>query len=557
MLMECKNGSINLVRGNGIVFRNMACAMCNNVTDADCLMLDVNVANPQCFTGETQGTQLGPVTDRFSFIITLSSLGNGQISVWTKQEVANITLNCPDGQVPVGLVCLTTQCPEGYTLTGGRCSNRQAQVSTLVNCSNPLKVVNTSDYIDLGNDTILLENGTKMVLVIDYDEFGQPIICDQTIVTSQINCSTALVALNESDYINFGNGSILFQGNLIEVSFYDRYDRVLICQDHLKFNFSTTTRFIPLLPGLRELTYIGCSLSVLGTFIVLVTHGLFRERLTLSGFVLINVSTTILVTSLLFIVGGSALERFPTRRLCESLAIVLHFFYLSHFFWMSVFSCEIFRSLYKTTKKLAIDSPKRIRQLLLLYTFIGWCLPLIVNLTSVLLNFTTKNFIHYGVDKNGELRCWSNHLESLLIAFLLPLLLSLSCNTVMFFLITILLCKALRNRAKLKQTTSKNVALFRIWLAVFSTTGITWIFGLVSIISGTDWAWYLFVIFTSTQGMAVCIAFLFTQRTLKSYWDLVTRKTKDRGSSTNETPLKHFSMSSKRKVKVSIGIDIK
>ena len=77
---------------------------------------------------------------------------------------------------------------------------------------------------------------------------------------------------------------------------------------------------------------------------------------------------------------------------------------------------------------------------------------------------------------------------------------------------------------------------------MFSITGLTWIFGSLAILIGDDWAWYAFIILTSTQGLVICAAFIFTQKIvglykkllLPSFYQIISSKT----NSTQESSLK-------------------
>ena len=71
-------------------------------------------------------------------------------------------------------------------------------------------------------------------------------------------------------------------------------------------------------------------------------------------------------------------------------------------------------------------------------------------------------------------------------------------GSVVTLVIFSLLFKASRAQAKLKK--QQNVNYLRVSLSVFSITGLTWIFAFLVIVVTDDWAWYAFVILTSTQN---------------------------------------------------------
>ena len=570
MEQECVSGVIDHVRvtSSGVLYRNKQCAACNavNKDDRQCYTLAKRDEIPAlCFppitdltattitsTTATTAADTIPTTDSnptnftvmsriiekidppivpsIFFTITLSNLGGGMVSISTMSESANISLNCPEGTAPVGMECRPTQCPEGYTETGGRCSynmplppNLHRGLNfTMENCTSGILVLNETDYFDLGNDTVILADDKSVVGVMDYDEFGRPLIC----ITKMffLDCLTALVPLNESDYTHLGNNSLVYKNEIFEVMFYDKLGRPLICPENITSPKLTiiTSQILATLLGLQELTYIGCSLSLLGTTLILLTYSLFRELRTLPGLILMNLSSTILAIDIIFIAGNIAIQSYPVKELCSSLAIVLHFSYLSQFAWMSIFICEMVRNFYKA-RQLLTDSSKTKHQLIVAYLCIGWCLPLLVIAITITLNFSVDGAVLYGADKDEtKYLCWINHYTSFIITFLIPLVLSLSCNLLMLSLTTYLLCIASRDQSKLQR--SNTFTLIRVWLAIFSTTGLTWIFGFVAILDQLNWVWYPFVIFNSTQGLAMFLAFLFSKKALRLYLDLFTCK---------------------------------
>ena len=536
----CHSGPMDLVKSflDNTIYYNPDCASCNGEEYTyDCLQLEqvnATTVNRICLSCNPPPGVPPPDPNPFSFIITLSSLASGQVIVSTGTDQASFPANCSDGEVPVGLECRETQCPEGYSSIGGLCSyaapvvvvnvgsGEADNISDIfsVNCSDAMIVLNVTVFTDLGNNSILLENGVVVTNVLDYDELGRPVICDGN-KTNSLNCSSELVHLEESEYENLGNGSILFNSQVINISFLDSKQRPLVCPDLLN-DFTTQVGLFIDLPGLEELTYIGCSLSILGTVAVLVTYFIFTELHTFPGLVLINLCMTFLATDLIFITGGPTVSHFPLKELCTTLAITLHFFYLAQFSWMSIFSCEMLRNFYQASQ-FANDTRKAKKRFFAIYLMIGWLPPLGISIITISLNFSVEGLVLYGVNREGNIdKCWINDYNSFLVSFLTPLVLSLTCNLVMLVVTTILLFRAYRDQSKVEK--SNNGTIFRVWLAVFSITGLTWVFGFMALFRFTSWMWYPFVIFNSTHGFGVFLAFIVTKKVFNMYVDLFTGK---------------------------------
>ncbi len=130
--------------------------------------------------------------------------------------------------------------------------------------------------MQLGSGSVLLKSGSSIAEVLDCNDLGLPIVC------KTLNCSTGLVALNASECELLEKGSIIFQNTLLEVHYYDDLNRTLICPERLP-SAKNLVKLFPSLSGIQELTYIGCSLSIIGTLLLLLTYGLFPEFLASSS----------------------------------------------------------------------------------------------------------------------------------------------------------------------------------------------------------------------------------------------------------------------------------
>ena len=453
------------------------------------------------------------------FTITFSSIAKELMVSSENADTSTVVLrvDCPDGQVAVGFSCRATLCPGGYTKNGGQCVLiTNVPASNQTECLSVLVTLNSSDYIQLTNDTVLY--GNRAHAVVGYNSKAQPIIClNNSVIGDPINCSSGLIALNDSEFTSLSNDTILFEGEMYDVIEYDDDGRAIICPPNATTIFRNSTTFsYPV--GYFILTYIGCSLSVVGCALVLLTYGLFKSLRTLPSLILMNLATAILANNLLIIVGGPVTEAFPSVELCTTVAVCLHFFFLAQFTWMSLMSFQMARTFYQAKKLISATEHKKC--IFLIYFILGWSIPLLITTVSIIVDFTTDSLVSYGVLSNGRLgSCWINHAESAIVAFIVPLVLTMIINLTLFIVVTVLLCLAARSSKKLDK--KHNHPFFRLNLAVFSVTGLTWIFGFIALLAGTGWAWYPFIIFNSTQGFVIFIAFLFTKRVLKLYMNLV------------------------------------
>ena len=253
LVQNCTQGPFNLVTeswdSSSLPYRNQYCALCNGI----------DPTTVDCFVLVTIGCE-----DRGSFTMFMDIHRDG-INVRSNVITTTVSVTCPSSEIfdPVSSDCRPSVCPEGYTLNGGVCSLRNATTNTTEAFSCPDGLLpaelNDTDYTELGNDTVLL-NG-EVYEVIDYLG-GNPVVC-----LSQ-------------------NGSFLE---------------------------NTTVLYYSYPTGYFILTNIGCSLSVVGSFLILLTHILFKELRTLPSKILMNLAVTIIVSNLFILIGGPIISVFLAR----------------------------------------------------------------------------------------------------------------------------------------------------------------------------------------------------------------------------------------------------
>ena len=240
------------------LFRNLACAECNQVFLRQCLRETsraVKMVPIQCIqnirppTTEPPPSTPPPPTKvpdgivivtppptqgRIPFTITLSNFGGGHVIIQKDTQTRNVTVSCPEGQAAVGLDCRDTLCPQNFVSRDGKCF------------SQPLTNVNQSTN----------SSGSGSGFFLD--------------------CPTELVALNGTEFTLLTSDTILVDGEEMDILGYSTDGLPLICPDNVTTVQVNTTIFsYP--AGYLELTYVGCSLSVIGSTLVLITYSFFKE----------------------------------------------------------------------------------------------------------------------------------------------------------------------------------------------------------------------------------------------------------------------------------------
>ena len=380
-------------------------------------------------------------------------------------------------------------------------------------------------------------------------EVYDPVIgqCHPTVSTpddknsSNASCSEKLIALTDPTAFEYvSTDTLLYNEELYIVEFNTSNGTPIIC-----VNFSTNGTIVSTINFLTFsypveysiLTYIGCPLSVIGCILILLTYSLFKELRTLPSRILMHLAVAILTGNLLILVGGPLGEN--VKIFCTPIAILDHYVFLSQFSWMSLMSTEIARNLYQAFKMKAHDPRAHQVKLLVVYSLLGWGIPLLIVLLAIIVNFTTTGLVLYGEKEDGTPGlCWINHFLSVVVAFVVPLGIMLIYNAVIFVIATVYLCASSISHSKINN--NKKAPFLRLNVAIFSVSGVTWLFGFIALLPRLEWAWIPYAILNSAQGLIIFVAFLCTKRVALLYLNLITRQwRKDRitelESSTKET----------------------
>ena len=186
---------------------------------------------------------------------------------------------------------------------------------------------------------------------------------------------------------------------------------------------------------------------------------------------------------------------------CVLIGAISHFLWLTALFSMNICSVHIYLTFSKNRKLSATYDRKQ--------TSIYVAYIVFVPLGFVLINIIVSLIDSHGQDIGyGGSLCYisSNLMQS--ITFLLPLLVLLISNIVLFVVVVIKI-----NRIKeAVEKTKKERNFLLIYARLSSLTGITWIFGLFQVLIKHDIFEYLFIIFNASQGVFIMIAFVVNKR---------------------------------------------
>ncbi|XP_070551393.1 adhesion G protein-coupled receptor L4-like [Ptychodera flava] len=246
---------------------------------------------------------------------------------------------------------------------------------------------------------------------------------------------------------------------------------------------------------LSVLTYIGSALSIMGILLTLTSIIYFRFR-SERFLILMNLSAVLAAAQITFLAG---IEATSNQTVCQIVAVLLHYFYLTVFHWMLAQGIQLF---------VKVRNMCHGRYRLVSFYCVGYLLPLFivgVSMATGLENYGTSKF------------CWLSNDDGHIFAFIGPAVFVILVNSV----VLIAVMKAfLSIRATAKKSDSEKIKSgLRAGVMLLPILGLTWLFGVFSFSQHTIFFQYLFVIFNSTQGFAVFIFHCVLNDEVRNAWN--------------------------------------
>ncbi|KAM9034420.1 adhesion G-protein coupled receptor G7 [Sarcophilus harrisii] len=281
--------------------------------------------------------------------------------------------------------------------------------------------------------------------------------------------------------------------------------------------------------SLNNITKFGCGLSIVGLALTIIFQITTRKlRKTSVTWVFVSFCTSMLIFNILFLLGIENSNKnenrtmlhkddnnlfpedinIPKNHKCTVMAVLLHYFLLVTFTWTGLNAVQLYFLLLRAMRPLP-------QHFTLFLSLIGWGVPAIIVSLTVGIIYPLKGALGY----RQEEICWltvpeNGYLESpLLWSFILPVLIILITNTVIFVIIAV---KVLWRRNDNLTSTKRSSFTRKILstLSIVVVLGLTWILGYLTLIMDNDMKIifnYLFCIFNSTQGLQIFI--LYTAKT--------------------------------------------
>ncbi|KAK3737446.1 hypothetical protein QZH41_000166 [Actinostola sp. cb2023] len=256
---------------------------------------------------------------------------------------------------------------------------------------------------------------------------------------------------------------------------------------------------------LNIMTLVCMVISIIALVFVLVTYSLFTELRTPPGINLMNLSVSILLAQLLWILGSGQTD---TPMACTVIAVLLHYFFLVSFVWTSIIAFDTWRAFTQVKGRRPLADSKRNRLVhCLRHMAVGWLSIMVYVAICVVLDLTNVVTIGYQSSK----ACWMTNVYF----FTVPVALILVFNVVLYMLTTKAI-NATTAQGRVATDNKHRRQTFGINVRIASVMGFTWIFGFIAPFAAS-FLWYPFVVLNGLQGVYIAMAFGLNQRTRDLY----------------------------------------
>ena len=325
------------------------------------------------------------------------------------------------------------------------------------------------------------------------------------------SCNHTLWSLEVSDnytYANFTNDTVIVQGYLFNIYYYDNLSRPVICAYIINTSPVDLGFVLQARVGTIVTILVVTSVSIIHSAALLVTYTLFKEMRTLPGQVIMNLVTAFLVGDLIVVVLWSL---FLKLIFSDWIIIVQSYFFSARFVWMCLAGFEMCRHIHNGMR-MKWDSKRRKQKLLISYLLIGWGVPLLLIIVMAA--------THFRSEKNNSV------IQRLFgiggyFTVIIPIGITLLFNVGIVIFVSIIIRRTINRRSQYKALLRRGTPNFtRVFLIILTVLGFGWffVFILFAIINEINNTVVIILVFlTATQPIFVTIAFLGTKKVIRKY----------------------------------------
>ena len=272
--------------------------------------------------------------------------------------------------------------------------------------------------------------------------------------------------------------------------------------------------------------YASSPISIIGSIALVLTYSLFKELRNLPGKVVMSLSIGYLVYDVC-IMFSAGIILVDSKGLCGFIGIFLHYLALCQFLWGNIVGIEYIRTFHLAIKVQMGLSEKQKLYFFVVYSILGWGIPGVIVLVTVIINYTASDGAIYGGSS-----CWFNNYVAFILTLFIPLFISSVLNVVIFGVVIYMWRKVTSNaigveHSSLKQVKRKRWVQLRAMVALFLILVLTWMGACVALLLAEnlnhDWVWTSYFALNCIRSYVIAVAFLCTKRVGHLYRTLITQ----------------------------------
>ncbi|XP_076873558.1 adhesion G protein-coupled receptor F5 isoform X2 [Brachyhypopomus gauderio] len=254
--------------------------------------------------------------------------------------------------------------------------------------------------------------------------------------------------------------------------------------------------------ALAYITYIGVGISMGSLVLCLIIETIIWKAMTrndtsyMRHVSIVNIALSLLIADICFIIGASIVnpgQETPVGP-CSAVTFFIHFFYLVLFFWMLLSALLLF---YRTV--MVFSGMSRAKMMAIAFT-VGYGAPLLIAVITVA---STAGNRGYVAQMNA---CWLNWDQTKsLLAFVIP---ALTIVVINLLVLIVVIYKMLRRGVGASSQPDEKHALVVIARCVGILTplfGLTWGFGIGTMVSSALGIHVVFTVLNSLQGFFILV----------------------------------------------------
>ncbi|KAB0397842.1 hypothetical protein E2I00_004470, partial [Balaenoptera physalus] len=254
-----------------------------------------------------------------------------------------------------------------------------------------------------------------------------------------------------------------------------------------------------IVPVVKWITFVGLGVSIGSLILCLTIEALFWKQVNKSQtshtrhICMVNIALCLLIADIWFIVAATVDTAANPSGVCTAAVFFTHFFYLSLFFWMLMLGFLLAYRVILVFHHMATPS----------LVAVGFCLgygcPLIISIITIAVTQPSNGYERKDV-------CWLNWSDGSkpLLAFAGPALTIVAVNLVVVLLVLTKLWRPAVGERLTQDSKATVVRMGRSLLVLTPLLGLTWGFGIGTIVDSRNLAWHvIFASLNASQGFFI------------------------------------------------------